>query len=129
MNVGASDILTVCLLAFQVYKKCKESSEQFRRIDTELGNLRNTLDEVRDAFEENQPLDPKRQERVDRGIREAEVCLLDVQKLLDSYESMYTQRKRMYDRAKFAIEDIKDLRSRITSHTTYLGILSQTIIK
>ena len=128
-NVGAGDIIALSALAFKCYKICKESSEQFRRIATEVSNLRSTLDEVKEAMEENQPLSPTRQERLNEGVRECERCLRELETLLDSYESMYTQKQRVYDRLRFGIKDIADIRGRIISHTTNLGILNQAITK
>ena len=129
MNVGPGDIIALSALAFKCYRICKESSEQFRKIATEVSSLRSTLDEVREAIEENQPLSPTRQERLDDGVRECEICLRDLEALLDSYESMYTQRQRVYDRLRFGVKDIADIRSRIISHTTNLGVLNQAITK
>lgn len=129
MNVGAGDIIALSALAFKCYKICKESSEQFRRIATEVSSLRSTLDEIQEALEDNQPLSPTRQDRVNKGVRECHLCLKDLQTLLDSYESMYTQRQRVYDRLKFGVKDIADIRSRIISHTTNLGVLNQAITK
>jgi chromosome segregation ATPase len=129
MNVGVGDIITLSAFAFKCYKICKESSEQFRRIATEVSSLRSTLDEVKEAIEENQPLSPTRQERLNEGIRECEICLRDLEELLNGYESMYTQRQRVYDRLRFGVKDIADIRSRIISHTTTLGVLNQAITK
>lgn len=129
MNVGVGDIIALSAIAFKCYKICKESSEQFRRIATEVSSLRSTLDEVQEALEENQPLSPTRQDRVNEGVRECQKCLYDLQALLDSYESMYTQRQRVYDRLKFGVKDIADIRTRIISHTTNLGVLNQAITK
>jgi hypothetical protein len=129
MNVGAGDIIAVSTLAFKCYRKCKESSEQFSRIATEVSNLRSTVDEVHEVYGKNKPFSPTRQERINQGIRDAENCLLDLQTLLDKYGSMYTERQRMYDRMKFGVKDIGDIRSRIITHTNFLGILSQSISK
>ncbi len=85
-NIGAGDVLALSALAFKCYRICKESSEQFRRIATEVSSLRSTLDEVKEAIEENQPLSPTRQERLNDGVRDCERCLRDFKTLLDSYE-------------------------------------------
>lgn len=129
MNVGAGDIIALSALAFKCYRICKESSEQFRRVATEVSGLRSTLDEVKEAIVENQPLSPTRQERLNEGIRECQICLHDLEKLLHSYESMHTQKQRVYDRLRFGIKDIADIRARIISHTTNLGVLNQAITK
>lgn len=123
-GVSTGDIIALSTLAWRCYRCCRDSSDQFQRISGEVSNLKAVLDETKEAFEENQPLSPTREERLKCAIEECEKALLDLEKLLGSYESMNTQNQRMWDRLNFGLKDLAEVRSRMISHTTTLGALS-----
>jgi predicted RNase H-like nuclease (RuvC/YqgF family) len=127
MNVGAGDIIVLSTLAFKCYRSCKESSEQFKWVATEVRNLRCALDEVRESMEEYQPLSPTRQDRVNTGVRECEGSLRELEAELDRYQSLYTQDQRLHDKVKFAAKNVANLRDRIKAQTTNLEMLSFAI--
>jgi uncharacterized coiled-coil DUF342 family protein len=124
---GSGDVIALSALAWRCYKACRDSSDQFQNISSEVANLRTVLDETKEAVEENQPLSPTREQRLEFAIAECEKVLQDLEKLLGSYESMNTQNQRVWDRLKFGLKDIADLRTRMICHTTTLGALSQGI--
>jgi hypothetical protein len=64
-----------------------------------------------------------------RVMEECQQVLIDLEKLLNSYESMNTQTQRTWDRFRFGMEDVAGVRSRLISHTTTLGALSQGILR
>jgi hypothetical protein len=131
MSFGFSlgDVISLSALAWNCYKSCRDSSEQFQRISGEVGNLKAVLDETIEAVQENQPLSPTREERLMRVMEECQRVLIDLEKLLNSYESMNTQTQRTWDRFRFGMEDVAGVRSRLISHTTTLGALSQGILR
>jgi hypothetical protein len=131
MSFGFSlgDVISLSALAWNCYKSCRDSSEQFQRISGEVGNLKAVLDETIEAVQDNQPLSRTREERLMRVIEECQQVLIDLEKLLNSYESMNTQTQRTWDRFRFGMEDVAGVRSRLISHTTTLGALSQGILR
>jgi hypothetical protein len=130
MSFGFSlgDVISLSALAWNCYKSCRDSSEQFQRISGEVGNLKAVLDETIEAVQDNQPLSRTREERLMR-VMECQQVLIDLEKLLNSYESMNTQTQRTWDRFRFDMEDVAGVRSRLISHTTTLGALSQGILR
>jgi hypothetical protein len=126
---GLGDIIALSALAWNCYESCRDSSEQFQRILGEVGNLKAVLDETMEAVQDNRPLSPTREERLMRVMEECQQVLIDLEKLLNSYESMNTQIQRTWDRFRFGMEDVASVRSRLISHTTTLGALSQGILR
>jgi hypothetical protein len=131
MSFGFSlgDVIALSALAWNCYKSCRDSSEQFQRISGEVGNLKAVLDETIETVQDNRPLSPTREERLMRVMKECQQVLIDLEKLLNSYESMNTQTQRTWDRFRFGMEDVAGVRSRLISHTTTLGALSQGILR
>jgi uncharacterized coiled-coil DUF342 family protein len=130
MSFGFSlgDVISLSALAWNCYKCCRDSSEQFQRISGEVGNLKAVLDETIEAIQDNRPLSLTREERLMRVMEECQQVLMDLEKLLNSYESI-TQTQRTWDRFRFGMEDVAGVRSRLISHTTTLGALSQGILR
>lgn len=91
MTFGFSlgDVISLSALAWNCYKSCRDSSEQFQRISGEVGNLKAVLDETIEAIQDNRPLSPTREERLKR-VMECQQVLMDLERLLNSYESMNT---------------------------------------
>ena len=131
MSFGFSlgDVISLSALAWNCYKCCRDSSEQFQRISGEVGNLKAVLDETIEAIQDNRPLSPTREERLKRVMEECQQVLMDLERLLNSYESMNTQTQRTWDRFRFGMEHVAGVRSRLISHTTTLGALSQGILR
>lgn len=129
LGVGPGDVIALSAIAWKCYKLCRESSENFQRISVEVCSLKAVLDEITEAVEKNQPLSPTRQERLEAVTNEVENVLKDLEKLLKSYESLSTQNQRVFDRLRFGVEDVADIRSRIISHTTAMGALRQSIMR
>lgn len=53
--------------------------------------------------------------------------LQKLQKLLQKYESLGTKSKRTWDRVRFGMEDIGELRESIMTHTSLLSIFLTTL--
>jgi len=62
---GPSDIITISTLAWNLYKACRDSSEEFQRIAKEVKILHITPQETAELLEEYQwGLTPSRKERL-----------------------------------------------------------------
>lgn len=55
--------------------------------------------------------------------------LQDLKKLLDNYESLGTQAQRAWDRMRWGLEDLAEVRSRIISNTTLLTAFNSQLAR
>ena len=74
----------------------------------------------------NCPLKPTRAERLIVVKDGCDKVLVDLQSLVDKYESLGTQSKRTWDRMKWGNEDIAEIRARLISSTTMLNAFIST---
>ena len=72
------------------------------------------------------PLPPARVERL-KAIKDGcDKVLVDLQSLVQGYESLGTQSKRTWDRMRWGIKDIAEIRARLTSNATLLTVFIST---
>lgn len=72
------------------------------------------------------PLPPARAERLSVIKDGCDRVLVDLQSLVQEYESLGTQSKRTWDRMKWGNEDIAEIRARLTSNATMLTAFIST---
>jgi hypothetical protein len=97
-GIGATDLITIGSLAWNLYKTCKESSDEFKRISHEVGSLHIVLRETEEYLAETKGLSPTRDAKLGFLIDGVKDVLQDLQRLLDSYESLGTQAQRTWVR-------------------------------
>ncbi|KAJ6464527.1 hypothetical protein C8R45DRAFT_1064248 [Mycena sanguinolenta] len=100
---GVGDIVLVTNLAWKLYKGCKDSSQDFRRMSMEIASL-----------------------HADRLSTLIQGCLASPQELealYIRYESLSTQRQRTWDRMRFGLADLSEVRQRLMLNTTLLTSL------
>ena len=66
------------------------------------------------------PLAPIKQERLEAIGEGCYLVLNDLDNLIKRYQSLATQSKRTWDRMRYGMEDITELRARLTSNTGLL---------
>jgi chromosome segregation ATPase len=128
-GVGLGDLLHITKVAWDIYKACKESSEDFRRLSQEVASLHVVLKETEDYIREFTDIDTSRRHRLEILTDGCNSTLQDLQKLLNSYESLGTQAQRTWDRMRFGLEDLADVRSRLVSNATLLTAFNSTLAK
>ncbi|KAK6083476.1 multiple ankyrin repeats single KH domain (pfs domain-containing protein) [Seiridium cupressi] len=126
-GVGLGDVVLLCRLAWDVYITCKESSDDFRRLATEVASLHVVLKETEVYINEFTELDASRKNRLEILTNGCSSTLQDLEKLLKHYESLGTQAQRTWDRMRFGMEDLADVRSRIVSNVTMLTAFNSTL--
>jgi hypothetical protein len=129
LGVGLGDLLVVSDLAWRLFKACKESSEDFRKLSTELMGLQAVLREAEEYIKEYGELDISRRNRLEilcQGCREV---LADLEGLVNRYETLGTQAQRTWDRMRFGLKDLSDIRSRLISSTTMLNAFTTILAK
>ncbi|KAI0105212.1 hypothetical protein GGR51DRAFT_519911 [Nemania sp. FL0031] len=130
MSFGVSfgDIVLASSLAWRVYKGCKDSGESFQRLSGDVASLHVVLKETEDYLGEFSDLDTSRINRLQILTDSCQNTLNDLEKLLRSYESLGTQVQRTWDRFRFGLHDLADIRSRLVSNVTLLTAFNSALI-
>lgn len=115
--------------AWSMYKACKDSSDDFKRLSHEVASLHVVLKETEDYVKEFPELDASRRNRLEILTDGCHQTLQDLDKLIKNYESLGTQAQRTWDRMRFGLEDLADLRSRLVSQATLLTAFNSTLMR
>ncbi|KAI1270982.1 hypothetical protein F5Y07DRAFT_406311 [Xylaria sp. FL0933] len=115
MSFGVSfgDVVLASTLAWRVYKACKDSGESFQRLSGEVASLHVVLKETEDYLGEFHDLDVSRVNRLQILTTGCHDTLKDLERLMRSYDNLGTQVQRTWDRFRFGLQDLTDIRSRI----------------
>ncbi|KAJ7507142.1 hypothetical protein B0H11DRAFT_192661 [Mycena galericulata] len=128
-GVGIGDIALVTTLVWKLYKGCKESSQDFQRLSTELASLHMVLSETHEYLKEHgDELADSRKKRLTLLMDGCRDALQDLEALHHRYESLSTQAQRSWDRVRFGMEDLSEVRQRISSSTTLLTSFNTMLI-
>jgi hypothetical protein len=116
---SASDFVTLTKLAWKTYKSCKDAPDSFSGVSQEALSLHAVLKETEEVLAESQlsVSEGKRLKVITDGCTNV---LKELDSLVTKYESLATSSKRAWDRMRYAIEDITELRSRLMSNTILL---------
>ncbi|TGJ83534.1 hypothetical protein E0Z10_g5243 [Xylaria hypoxylon] len=130
MSFGVSfgDLVLASTLAWRVYKACKDSGESFRRLSGEVASLHVVLKETEDYMGEFRDLDISRVNRLRILTDGCHGTLKDLEKLMQSYDNLGTQVQRTWDRFRFGLQDLTDIRSRLVSNVTLLTAFNSSLI-
>lgn len=128
-GVGVGDLALVTRSAWRLYKACKESSEDFARLSTELLSLHAVLNETHDFLMENPRLDTSRHHRLSMLCDQCNSTLEGLDSIVTRYESLGTQAQRTWDRMRFGLSDLSDVRERLVSSVTLLTAFNTVMIK
>lgn len=128
MSFGFSvgDFIAISTLAFKVHKACRGSSESFDNISTEVASLHVVLKEVAELISEND-MSPTKQKSLAIITRGCDGVLKDLQALVAKYELLPMKSRIAWDWAKYGMEDIGELRSRLTSNIGLLNIFMRFV--
>jgi hypothetical protein len=130
LGVGVGDIIKLTEHAWALYKGYKDSSADFAQLATELQSLYVVLAETTDFLRENEDdVDTSRRNRLSMLHDGCCDVLRDMQALHARYESLGTQQQRTWDRMRFGMKDLTELRGRLVSCTTLLTAWNVAVIK
>ncbi|KAI1498968.1 hypothetical protein F5X99DRAFT_391649 [Biscogniauxia marginata] len=127
-GVGFGDLVLASKLAWTVYKGCKDSGENLKRLSGEVASLHVVLKETEDYLGEFTELDTSRINRLKILTDNCHGTLQELEKMLNSYDRLGTQVQRTWDRFRFGLEDLADIRSRLVSNATLLTAFNSTLI-
>lgn len=123
-----SDFITVPTFAWNVYKACKDSSDDFKNISTEVVSLHIVLKETAEFLSQD-TLNKDQETRLTSLGRGCYDVLKDLDDLLQRYNSLGTKSQRTWDRMRWGLEPISDLRERLISNTTLLTAFNNSLLK
>ncbi|KFY26110.1 hypothetical protein V493_04256 [Pseudogymnoascus sp. VKM F-4281 (FW-2241)] len=126
-GVGVGDIILLGTLTWKLYKNCKESSAEFNRMSGEVASLHVVIKETEEYVAETQGLSPSRDARLTILIDGCKEVLAELESLLNTYESLGTQAQRSWDRVRWGLEELADVRSRIISNTSLLTAFNSSL--
>ncbi|KXX81534.1 Potassium channel AKT1 [Madurella mycetomatis] len=127
-GVGVGDLALVPRSAWRLYKACKQSSEDFARLSTELLSLHAVLSETHDFLMENPGLDTSRHHRLSMLCSQCNSILEGLESIVARYESLGTQAQRTWDRMRFGLSDLSEIRERLVSSITLLTAFNTAMI-
>ena len=116
---GVSDFLTLGQFCWTIWKRCKDASEDFKNLSSEVASFHIVLKETEELLSKQTP-SLEQEARLEVLKKGSENVLEDLDKLLVKYESLATTSQRTWDRMGFGNQDITALRSRLISQTTLL---------
>ncbi|KAI1849949.1 hypothetical protein JX266_004328 [Neoarthrinium moseri] len=129
MSFGFSvgDFLAVIKLANDVRKDFAGAPDQFHQISSEVRNLDIVLHDV-DTFLDEHDLVQAQEESLGEVISNCRGTLEDIHRVLNTFSALELKEdgirkraRRVWQRVKWEPEEIRDLRSRVTSNVTALN--------
>ncbi|EQL34295.1 hypothetical protein BDFG_03821 [Blastomyces dermatitidis ATCC 26199] len=140
MSFGYSvtDLVSLTTLSWKLYKSCKSAPNSFASLSSEVLSLHAVLREAEEAlFPGGQSHDdcragksackapaalpPSAQENLRVIADGCNGVLVDLQSLIDRYESLGRKKYNAWRRVKWGAEDIAELRSRLASNVSMLN--------
>ena len=104
----------------------KAAPKSFGNISVEILSLHAVLKEAEETLF-LRALPPHSRERLDVICDGCQTVLQELSDLVKRYESLGTQSRRTWDRIGWANEGIAEIRARITSSTTMLGVFIRCV--
>ncbi|MCJ1249846.1 hypothetical protein MMC30_007072 [Trapelia coarctata] len=112
-----SDFITVPQYAWNVYKACRDSAEEFKELSNEVKPLHTVLSSSTNIASRGF-LTTENAEALAALQKNCYNVLTDLLTQLDKYRSLGTPKKRLRDRMRWAAESVGDFRMRLISNTT-----------
>lgn len=129
-GVGAGDVFSVTMLAWNLYRNCKNSGEEFKRVADDLKNLHIILKDIDETVEQDSTgLSRTRSERLNEVRNDARGVLEQLAKELETYGNLDTKTQKKWDILRWGMKDISDIKLRLIAITTNLNAFSSAITK
>jgi chromosome segregation ATPase len=129
-GVGAGDVFSVTMLAWNLYRNCKNSGEEFKRVADDLKNLHIVLKDIDETVEQDSTgLSRTRSERLNKVRSDTQSVLEQLAKELRAYGDLDTKTQKKWDALRWGMKDISDIKLRLIAITTNLNAFSSAITK
>lgn len=117
---GVGDLLTLPVLAVQVYSAYKDAPDGYKHISEDVKSLQTIIDDAVKYLQNNALSDSKRREGQE-ALHSCRGVLEDLNALLEKYKSLVsTNKMQVFKRVKLGNEDIMTLRDRLVSSSIFL---------
>jgi hypothetical protein len=124
---GVGDVVLLTQLAWKTYKACKDAPASFANLAQETQSLHAILQETEEVLRDSHTKVTRVQQRRLQGVTDGcRSVLVDLEAVLQKYESLGTQSRMTWDRMGYATEGIAEIRSRLISHALLLSSFVQT---
>ena len=100
-GLSASDIIALPSFAWQVYKKCRDSSDDFVELSSEVASLHAVLSEVQALFHQYPGLGNANGGGLAVVLQGCHDVLKHLDERISKYQSLGTRKKRLRDRVKW----------------------------
>ncbi len=127
--LGVGDIIQLTSIAWKLYKAYKNSSTDFAQLSMDILCLHAVLGEVHDFMSDNPTMDTSRHHRLTLLCAVCEAILVDMEALHTRYDNLGTHAQRTWDRMRFGLKDLADLRGRLVSSVSMLTAWHVTVVK
>lgn len=128
-GVSLTDVLTISTLAWKTYRTCKDSADEFKRISDEVSSLHLILRDTEDLLQETSNLNEARRSRLTTLLETSTNVLNDLNKQLSTYESFGTDTQRTWDRLRWGLQDVSEIRSKLICVSTMLAAFNSSLAK
>jgi hypothetical protein len=129
-GVGAGDVFSVTMLAWNLYRNCKNSGPEFKRVADDLKNLHAVLKDIEETVEHDSTgLSRTRSERLKEFKDDTWSVLEQLTKELEKYGSLDTKTQKKWDALRWGLKDVSDIKMRLIAITTNLNAFSAAITK
>ena len=105
---------------------CKDSSNDFRNISSEVASLHVILKELEENLSD-QSMNSHQQAQLNVLGDGCNEVLKDLDNLLKRYQRLGTKSQRTWDRMKWGLEDIQTIRDRLISNVSLLATFNTTL--
>ena len=127
-GLSASDFIALPSFAWQVYKACRDSADDFTELSSEVASLHAALCEV-NALVNQVSLSDASSKRLGIVLKGCYDVLKALETQLAKYKSLGTDKRRMRDRTRWAMETIGEARTRLISHTAMLDLSVSCLVR
>jgi hypothetical protein len=127
-GVGAGDAISVTLIAWNLYRNCKNSGAEFERVADDLMNLHAILRLIDETVaQDSSGLSRTRVEKLNDVRSNVRKVLLQLEEELKKYGNLDTKTQRKWDALRWGLKDISDIKQSLMSVTTTLNAFCATI--
>jgi hypothetical protein len=124
-GVNSKDLISVSHLAWTVYQRCRDSSEEFQKISNDVKLMHANLNEAQLLMEEYQyELTPKRRESLYVILKTCTDSLDELDEHVTKYDRMATPSQRVWDRLRYGLKDVTSVKDQIKTTCTQLAALN-----
>ena len=121
MSIGfsASDCIALPQFAWQVYKTCRNVSSEFKDLASDVESMHGVLKEVQ-TLVTCHVLDDASKIRLATVLKGCHEVLKTLDNKLAKYESLGTDKKRVWHRLRWEMESVGDMQARLVLRTNIL---------